>query len=91
MLNRITVRYEGRVQGVGFRFTVVRLAQELDVTGWVKNEFDGRVSMVAEGEEEELMALVQSVQNSHLGRYIKQELIRRSTATGEFVTFGIAY
>lgn len=88
---RITVRYEGRVQGVGFRFTVVRLAQELNVTGWVKNEFDGSVSMVAEGAENDLMSLLQSVKNSHLGRYITNELIRRSTATKEFQSFGISY
>jgi acylphosphatase len=91
MEKRITVRYEGRVQGVGFRFTVVRLAQDLEITGWVKNEFDGSVSMVAEGPEEELMALLQAVKNSHLERYITNELIRRSTATHEFNLFGIRY
>lgn len=88
---RITVRYEGRVQGVGFRFTAIRLAQGLDVTGWVKNEFDGSVSMVAEGEEEQLMALLQAIRNSSLGRYITSELARRSTATGEFDVFSVLY
>ena len=91
MNQRITVRYEGRVQGVGFRFTVVNLAQELDVTGWVKNEFDGSVSMVAEGPEDQLMALLQAVKNSHLDRYITNELVRRSAATGEFTQFGLIY
>ena len=90
-LQRITVRYEGRVQGVGFRFTVVRLAQDLDVTGWVQNEFDGSVSMVAEGEDEELMALLQAIQNSHLGRYITNQRVRQSTATDEFKQFGVRY
>lgn len=91
MKRRITVRYEGRVQGVGFRFTVVNLARELTVTGWVKNEFDGSVLMVAEGPEDQLMALLQSVKNSHLGRYIINERVRQSTATGEFNVFGVAY
>ena len=89
MNQRITVRYEGRVQGVGFRFTVVNLAQALDVTGWVKNEFDGSVSMVAEGAEDQLMALLQAVKNSHLDRTITNELVRRSAATGEFDRFGV--
>jgi len=88
---RITVRYEGRVQGVGFRFTVVRLAQELDVTGFVKNEFDGSVSMTAEGEEDQLMALLQAVRNSQLERHITNELVRRSVATAEFETFTLRY
>ena len=90
-LQRITVRYEGRVQGVGFRFTVVRLAQDLDVTGWVKNEFDGSVSVVAEGSEDQLMALLQAVQHSQLDRYITNEQVDRSVATSEFKTFGVLY
>ena len=85
---RITVRYEGRVQGVGFRYTAVSLAQELKVTGWVKNEFDGSVSLVAEGEEESLMEFLQAIRRSNLGRYITNELVRRSAATGEFTGFG---
>ena len=88
---RLTVRYEGRVQGVGFRYTTVSLAQELSLTGWVKNEFDGRVSLVAEGAENQLMDLLQGVRRSHLGRYITNELVRRSAATGEFTGFGVRH
>lgn len=91
MKQRITVRYEGRVQGVGFRFTVVNLAQDLDVTGWVKNEYDGSVSMVAEGEEDQLSELLQAVKNSQLDRYITRERVRRSAATSEFARFGVTY
>jgi acylphosphatase len=88
---RLTVRYEGRVQGVGFRYTTVSLAQELNLTGWVKNEFDGSVSLVAEGAENQLMELLQGVRRSHLGRYITNELVRRSAATGEFTGFGVRH
>ena len=88
---RLTVRYEGRVQGVGFRYTTVSLAQELSLTGWVKNEFDGSVSLVAEGAENQLMDLLQGVRRSHLGRYITNELVRRSAATGEFTGFGVRH
>jgi len=90
-LQRITVRYEGRVQGVGFRYTAVSLAQGLDATGWVKNEFDGSVSLVAEGEDESLMELLQAIRRSNLGRYITNELVRRSAATGEFTGFGVRH
>ena len=88
---RITVRYEGRVQGVGFRYTAVSLAQDFDVTGWVKNEFDDSVSVVAEGTEESLMELLQAIRRSNLGRYITNELVRRSAATGEFTGFGVRH
>ena len=89
MHQRITVRYEGRVQGVGFRFACINLARELDVTGWVKNEADGSVTLVAEGRNNQLMALLQAVRNSHLDRHIINEKVRRSPATGEFDRFDI--
>lgn len=88
---RITVRYEGRVQGVGFRYTVVSLAQNLKVAGHVKNEFDGSVSLVAEGEEDQLMELLQAIHRSHLARYITNERVRRSSATGEFSRFSVRH
>lgn len=88
---RITVRYEGRVQGVGFRYTVISLAQDSDVSGYVKNEFDGSVLLIAEGDENQLMELLQAVRQSHLGRYITGELVRRSAATGEFTGFGVQH
>ncbi len=88
---RITVRYEGRVQGVGFRYTTMSLAQELDVSGWVKNEFDGSVSLMAEGAEDQLMELLQAIRRSNLGRYITNELVKRSPATGEFTGFGVRH
>ncbi len=91
MNQRITVRYEGRVQGVGFRYTAVSLAQDLNLTGWVKNEFDGSVSVVAEGAEESLMELLQAIRRSNLGRYITPELVRRSAATGKFTGFGVQH
>jgi len=47
--------------------------------------------MVAEGPEDQLMALLQAVKNSHLERYITNELVRRSAATGEFIQFGVVY
>ncbi|MDK2858129.1 MAG: acylphosphatase [Verrucomicrobiota bacterium] len=81
---RITVRYEGRVQGVGFRYTAASLARELGLAGYVRNEFDGSVELVAEGEEDLLMELMDSIRRSHLGRYITNTVVRRSAATGEF-------
>ncbi|MGE4488647.1 MAG: acylphosphatase [Kiritimatiellales bacterium] len=91
MTHRITVRYEGRVQGVGFRYTAVSLAQDLEVTGYVKNEFDGSVSLVAEGEEDQLMGLLSAIRASHLGRTITNERMKRSPAIGEFRGFSVGY
>jgi acylphosphatase len=91
MKQRITVRYEGRVQGVGFRYTAVSLAQNFAVSGYVKNEFDGTVSLVAEGEEDQLIELMNAVRSSQPGRHITHELVKRSPATGGFTGFGVQH
>lgn len=49
-VSRARFRITGRVQGVGFRWFVVRTAQDLGLTGWVRNEPDGSVSCEAQGD-----------------------------------------
>jgi acylphosphatase len=58
---RRRVDYSGRVQGVGFRFTAERLANQLGVGGWVRNLDDGRVELVVEGEPAEIDALLEAI------------------------------
>lgn len=50
--------FHGRVQGVGFRFTACRYAQSLRLSGWVKNEWDGTVSMEVQGAEDRIDKLL---------------------------------
>jgi acylphosphatase len=47
---RITARVTGRVQGVGYRSFVTACARETDVSGFVRNEADGSVVIIAEGD-----------------------------------------
>ena len=42
-------QFKGRVQGVGFRYKATYAARTLGLTGWVKNEYDGSVSMEVQG------------------------------------------
>ena len=67
-LRRIVVRYEGEVQGVGFRWTSKRLANELGLTGWVRNEPDGSVSMELQGDDAQVAAFFGRLPRSW-GRY----------------------
>ena len=64
--------YSGRVQGVGFRMAVKRIASGYDVTGWVRNLDDGRVEMqVMSEEEDELQDFLTAVDESDLAALIR--------------------
>jgi acylphosphatase len=88
---RMTARFDGHVQGIGFRYTTAHLAAEFGVRGFVQNEMDGAVTVVAEGPEAVLLALVCRVKSSHLGHYILNESISWSPPTGEFGDFSVRY
>jgi acylphosphatase len=66
----ISAMFEGKVQGVGFRASVLSLAKGYDVTGWVKNLPDGRVEVFASGDAGELEEFLQGIRESHLAGHI---------------------
>jgi acylphosphatase len=51
---RKRIIFYGQVQGVGFRAVAKMLAGKYDISGWVKNNDDGSVSLAAEGEEQNI-------------------------------------
>jgi acylphosphatase len=61
---RLTAHFSGNVQGVGFRYTTIHVAQRFDVTGYVRNLHDGRVELVAEGNETEVKQFLAAVQDA---------------------------
>jgi acylphosphatase len=68
------VYYSGHVQGVGFRYTVKRIASGYEVTGWVKNLPDGRVELqVMTQDSRELEEFLEAVRTSSLGGNIRDE------------------
>lgn len=58
---RLRVHYRGRVQGVGFRATVLELASNRPVTGWVRNEPDGSVLMEVQGDPDAVEAVLNAI------------------------------
>lgn len=88
MAQRRTVLFCGDVQGVGFRATTCRLVAGRPVTGYVRNLPDGRVELVAEGNPNQLDAVIDDLR-SHFGDMIDEAASTSSIATGEFVGFGI--
>jgi len=65
MLASSLLSCSGIVQGVGFRAHAARIARDLSLTGWVRNEDDGSVSVFAEGEREKISRLVARLKGIH--------------------------
>jgi acylphosphatase len=86
---RVKVYYSGRVQGVGFRYTVKSLATGYEVVGTVRNLSDGRVELVAEGERKEIEEFLQAIRDSEVGGFIRSEEIIWDEPTGALRGFYI--
>ena len=65
------VFYSGRVQGVGFRYSVKRIASGYEVVGWIQNLSDGRVELQVEGEAGEVGAFLLEIAQSSLRHHIQ--------------------
>jgi acylphosphatase len=76
----VSTIYEGKVQGVGFRATVLSLAKGFEIIGWVRNLPDGRVELLATGEPSEIEAFLEEIRSSHLAGHIDNESVLPTTA-----------
>jgi acylphosphatase len=90
-MKKMQVFFSGTVQGVGFRFTAERLARRFSVDGFVRNLDDGRVEVVAEGEETALTDFLTAIRESGMKHYIRDVEARWSDAQGALKGFRIAY
>jgi len=88
---RMKVVFSGRVQGVGFRYTVCRVAEAFAVAGYVRNLSDGGVEVVAEGIEQELVDFLNGIRGARIGRYVAKEQVLWMPATGQYENFGILF
>lgn len=84
------VFFSGKVQGVGFRYTVRSLAARTAVTGFVRNLPDGRVHLVVEGAAEEVAGFVDVVKHE-LERYILDVQETERPGDGRFQEFEIRF
>ena len=87
----MTILFSGRVQGVGFRYTTNRISKGFNVTGFVRNVWDGNVELIAEGIEEELIDFIYAICNSELDKSILKHQVSGNKPTGEFDKFGISF
>lgn len=84
------IYFSGHVQGVGFRYTAIRIAQGYDVTGYVENLSDGRVECVVEGSSSQIDAFLQDLELQMSG-HIHNRTCQIAPYTGRFQYFGVQF
>jgi acylphosphatase len=88
-LLRLHAVIAGRVQQVGFRNFVEEAADNLHLSGWVRNLYSGEVEVVAEGSELQLQQLSALLKTGPQLAYIRDYQEDYSPATGEYRSFQV--
>ncbi len=91
-MKRVVIRIYGKVQGVFVRANAQEKASELGLTGWVRNEEDGTVLIIAEGQEVRMKEFLNWFQDGgpEFAEIDKID-VEWKKGTGEFNSFKIMY
>lgn len=84
------VIFKGRVQGVGFRYTVQRAAARVGLTGFVRNLPDGTVEALLQGTAAGVQACLAEIRET-MGGYLRDEIINERPVQPHYHDFRIAY
>lgn len=90
-MERLHAVVHGDVQGVGFRYFVQRKAHELGLHGWVRNNDDGTVELVAEGTRPDLEQLKRAVEEGPRMARVDRLDVQWSAASGNLGRFDLAW
>lgn len=90
-MQRLHAIASGRVQGVGYRNFVWKYAQKTPVCGYVKNLQNGTVEVIAEGNDDDLQALLRTMRKGPMLARVDDVSQQYSPATGEFDGFSVRY
>jgi len=88
---RVRVLIEGRVQGVSMRYYTQRKANEVGVSGFVRNLSDGRVEAVFEGASEEVEAMLEWCKTGAPHARVDSIALRYEEPEGQFFGFNVRY
>jgi acylphosphatase len=88
---RLQAIVHGRVQGVNFRYYTGLQAQELGVTGYVRNKWDRTVEVVAEGERGAVEKLLEFIKVGPRGALVRRVDSQWQDPTGQFGYFEVRY
>jgi acylphosphatase len=88
---RVEIVVSGLVQGVGFRYFVLREAERLNLNGYVKNLYTGDVYTIAEGESYKLDELFKSLKIGPMHADVRSAKVKWGKPTNEFKRFEIRH
>jgi len=91
MKRRVHLQIHGRVQGVCYRMYACEEAERLALTGWVRNQYDGSVEAVAEGDEAKLNEFAEWCRKGPPSARVTGVDVDYSDATGEYDSFTVGY
>jgi acylphosphatase len=86
---RLHAIVDGSVQGVGFRMFVLNYATSLGLTGWVRNTYEGKVEVTAEGPYADLEKLLDKLRMGPRSAFVTEVQKEWQPATGEFQSFSV--
>ncbi len=88
-MKRVKIIISGYVQGVFFRVYVSAMAAQLEITGWVRNEADGTIKIIAEGDEKSLEKFIDACKIGPKFAKVDSVEVKWEQASGEFKRFEI--
>ena len=88
---RAHVLISGRVQGVAYRYFAEKYAKSFGITGWVKNLYDGRVEVLAEGDRNDLDRFLARLKEGPRLALVEDFDVAWEEFTDEFQDFQITF
>ena len=86
---RLHAYVTGRVQGVGFRYFVMQAAMERELSGWVRNLYDGRVEVMAEGDHDAINGLLVQLRRGPVSAMVEEVKYEFSAGEGKHTRFNV--
>jgi acylphosphatase len=90
-MKRVNIKIYGRVQGVFFRHNTKKVADRLNLNGWVKNQPTGSVESVAEGDDEAINKFIEWCREGPIGSKVDKIIVKDEKYKNEFKDFCIVY
>lgn len=88
---RAHILVSGRVQGVGYRYFVLKQAHRMELTGWVKNLHSGEVEIEVEGPRGLIESLIQDLWTGNAWATVRNVSVDWEQYTGKYDGFDVTY